>query len=64
MELTEKEMYEINGGGVCWGAVAAIASAIVFVIGALSGQIKLKWQKLKNTEFIRNSKGKLLIQIQ
>lgn len=37
MELTNKEMYEINGGGVCWGAVAAIASAIVFVIGALSG---------------------------
>ncbi len=37
MELTEKEMYEINGGAVSWGLLAGLASAVVFVIGALSG---------------------------
>ena len=41
MELTEKEMYNINGG-VSWGVVAAIVGALVFIIGGLSGQIKLK----------------------
>ncbi len=37
MELTEKEMYEINGGGISWGLLAGLASTVVFVIGALSG---------------------------
>ena len=37
MELTSKEMYEVSGGGICWGALAAIASGLVFIIGALSG---------------------------
>jgi len=37
MELTEKEMYEINGGGVSWGVVAGIVAAAVFIIGGLSG---------------------------
>ena len=41
MELTEKQMHDINGGA-SWGVVAAIAAALVFVIGGLSGQIKLK----------------------
>ena len=36
MELTEKEMYNINGG-VSWGVVAAIVGALVFIIGGLSG---------------------------
>ena len=36
MELTEKEMYEVNGG-VAWGVIAAIAGALVFIIGGLSG---------------------------
>lgn len=36
MELTEKEMYEINGG-VSWGVVASIVAAAVFIIGGLSG---------------------------
>ena len=62
MELTEKEMYEVNGG-VAWGVIAAIAGALVFIIGGLSGLTKLKWQKDKNIEFIRNLSIKLLIQI-
>ena len=36
MQLTEKEMYEINGG-ISWGIVAGIATAIVYLIGCFSG---------------------------
>lgn len=36
MELTEKQMHDINGGA-SWGVVAAIAAALVFIIGGLSG---------------------------
>ena len=36
MQLTEKEMYEINGG-IAWGIVAGIAIAIVYLIGCFSG---------------------------
>ena len=36
MELTEKQMYEVNGG-VAWGVIAAIAAGLVFIIGGLSG---------------------------
>lgn len=36
LELTNKEMYEINGGA-SWGVIAAIASCLVFIVGALSG---------------------------
>lgn len=36
MELTNKEMYEVNGG-VSWGIIAAFASALVFVVGCFSG---------------------------
>ena len=37
MELTKEEMYEINGGGISIGLIAGLASAVVFIIGALSG---------------------------
>lgn len=36
MELTEKQMYQIDGGA-SWGIVAGIASAIVLIIGFFSG---------------------------
>jgi len=36
MELTEKQMYEVNGG-ISWGIVAGIAAAIVYIVGCLSG---------------------------
>lgn len=37
MELTEKQMYQVVGGGVSWGIVAGIAAAVVYVIGFFSG---------------------------
>lgn len=37
MELTQKEMYKVEGGGVSWGIVAGIATAIVYLIGCFSG---------------------------
>ena len=63
-KLNKEELLEVNGGGISIGMGLGIAAGITFLIGVIDGQIKLKWQKLKNTEFIRNSKGKLLIQIQ
>ena len=36
MELSEKEMYEVNGG-ISWGIVAGISAAIVYMIGVVSG---------------------------
>ena len=36
MELTEKQMHEVSGG-VAWGVVAAVAAALVFIIGGVSG---------------------------
>lgn len=36
MELTNKEMYQVDGG-VHWGVIAGIAAAVVYVIGCFSG---------------------------
>lgn len=36
MELTEKQMQEINGG-IAWGVVAGIAAALVYIVGCFSG---------------------------
>ena len=36
MELTQKEMYNIEGGA-SWAWVAGIAAAVVYVIGCFSG---------------------------
>ena len=36
MELTNKEMYQVDGG-VSWGIIAGIAAAVVYIIGCLSG---------------------------
>jgi len=36
MELTEKQMYQVEGGA-SWGIIAGIAAAVVFVVGFFSG---------------------------
>ena len=42
LELTNKEMYQINGGAIKWGVVAGIGALISFIAGIFDGQIKLK----------------------
>lgn len=37
MELTQKEMHSVEGGGISWGIVAGIAAAVVYIIGCFSG---------------------------
>lgn len=36
MELTEKQMHQIDGGAN-WGIIAGVAAAVVFVVGFFSG---------------------------
>ena len=36
MELTKKELYEIEGGA-SWGIIAGVAAAVIYVIGCFSG---------------------------
>lgn len=36
MELTQKEMYNVDGG-VSWGWIAGAAAAVVYLIGCFSG---------------------------
>ena len=36
MELTKKELYEIEGGAR-WGKIAGVAAAVIYVIGCFSG---------------------------
>ena len=36
MELTEKQMYQVDGG-VSWGILEGIAAAVVYAIGFLNG---------------------------
>ena len=63
MKLNEKQMLDVNGGAVKWGVIAGFGAFASFVIGVIDGLIKLKWQNHKNIVFIRNLKGKPLIQI-
>lgn len=37
MELSKKEMYQINGGGISFGIIAGLAAALVYIIGCFSG---------------------------
>ena len=61
--INDYELQEIKGGGK-WKYYGFGAGIIVsFVVGLIDGQIKLKWQNRKNTEFKGNSEGKPLIQI-
>ena len=36
MELSQKEMYTVEGGA-SWGIIAGIAAAVIYVIGCFSG---------------------------
>ena len=63
MLIAEKELNNIVGGGICWSIVAGMGVLITLIVGIADGQIKLKWQNRKNTEFKGNSEGKPLIQI-
>ena len=61
--LTKEEMNEINGGISFGSKVFLFGGLISFIIGIIDGLIKLKWQNHKNIVFVRNLKGKPLIQI-
>ena len=61
--INNEDMYNIKGGAARWGIYAGIGAFATFVAGFIDGQIKLKWQNRKNTEFKGNSEGKRLIQI-
>ena len=37
MELSEKEMNHITGGGISWTIVAGVAAAAIYLIGFLGG---------------------------
>ena len=36
MELTSKEMYNVEGGA-SWGWIAGVAAAVIYLIGCCSG---------------------------
>ena len=61
-ELKDRELKNTFGGVSIWAIIGAIAG-LIFGVGVLDGQIKLKWQNHKNTEFKGNSEGKPLIRI-
>ena len=61
-KLTNEELLNINGG-ISVGSALITAGIVVFLIGVIDGQIKLKWQKLKNTVFKGNFVEKPSIQI-
>ena len=63
MELSKQELSKITGGAVIKSKIIIIGGLVSFLIGILDGQIKLKWQNLKNIEFIGNLREKHLIQI-
>ena len=63
MILKLEELKEIKGGGMSVGLIASLVGLGAFLIGILDGEIKLKWQKLKNTVFKGNSVEKPSIQI-
>ena len=60
--VNEEELKSINGG---FNTTLAVVLGVVatFIIGIFNGQIKLKWQKLKNTVFKGNFVEKPSIQI-
>lgn len=60
--VTEEELKSINGG---FNTTLAVVLGVIatFIIGIFNGQIKLKWQKLKNTVFKGNFVEKPSIQI-
>ena len=63
MILKNEELKDIKGGGMSFGLSASLVGLGALLIGVLDGQIKLKWQKLKNTVFKGNFVEKPSIQI-
>lgn len=63
IELKKEDMLNINGGANAILITTIIGTIITFIVGTLKGQIKLKWQKLKNTVFKGNFVEKPSIQI-
>lgn len=61
--LTNDELLDVKAGAINFGTVSLIIAGITFIIGVVDGQIKLKWQKLKNTVFKGNFVEKPSIQI-
>lgn len=61
--LEEKELNTIVGGISLGSKLFLVGGVISFFIGVFEGQIKLKWQKLKNTVFKGNFVEKPSIQI-
>ena len=61
--LKDNELNNIHGGISAIGILGGIAIAITFIASVVYGQIKLKWQKLKNTVFKGNFVEKPSIQI-
>ena len=41
-KIEEKELKNIKGGSISVGTILAIGAGIVFLIGVIDGQIKLK----------------------
>ena len=63
MEIRENELCTINGGAIKIAGWLIGGGIFTLVVGIIDGLIKLKWQNHKNIVFIRNLKGKPLIQI-
>ena len=53
----------VGGAKFTIGLVSALAFITSFILGVFDGEIKLKWQKLKNTVFKGNFVEKPSIQI-
>ena len=67
MAIKEHELCNIYGGKSSTSKFASFGIILgiltTFIIGVIDGQIKLKWQKLKNTVFKGNFVEKPSIQI-
>lgn len=37
VEIKEKELKDVSGGGLTWGAGCVIIGAVVFIIGVIDG---------------------------
>ena len=41
-KIEDKELYEINGGGINWGIIAALGAFASFAVGFIDGYINPK----------------------
>ena len=61
--LSNAELYDVCGGKANYSLLMILGGLVTFLIGVFDGEIKLKWQKLKNTVFKGNFVEKPSIQI-